>query len=91
MAYRIEFLKDHRVVAAKLWPRSLEAATAHALAQYPRQHTRNGATSVSVICERTGMVVFAFRDDHCRPTERRRIALDLAPRGIGLSAAARLH
>jgi hypothetical protein len=91
LAYKIEFLKDQRVVAKKLWPCSLEAATAHALAQYPRQHLRNGATSVSVTCERTGMVVFAFRDEHCGPKERRRIELGIAPLGVRPITVERLH
>lgn len=91
MAYRIEFLRKKQVVATKLWPCSLEAATAHALAQYPRQHLRNGVTSVSVTCERTGMVVFAFRDEHCGPRERRRIDLGIAPLGVSPLKVDRLH
>jgi hypothetical protein len=80
MAYRISFLKRSKVIGAKLWPCSLEAAAAHALAQFSQQHLKHGVTSVTVTNERTGNVVFEFASDACSPVERRRIELGLAPR-----------
>ncbi|WP_244513856.1 hypothetical protein [Methylobacterium sp. UNC378MF] len=59
MAYKITFRRGKRESFTKLWPCDLEAATAYALAQLPIQKRENGATSVSVICERTGEVVFS--------------------------------
>lgn len=59
MAYKITFRKGKRESFTKLWPCDLEAATAYALAQLPIQHREKGATSVSVICERTGDVMFS--------------------------------
>jgi|GEM_PF-1459297 len=60
MAYRISFQKGKRVSFTKLWPCDLEAAIAHAKAQLPVQRAQTGATSVNVVCERTGEVVFTF-------------------------------
>ncbi|MGH1570789.1 hypothetical protein ACRAWG_09160 [Methylobacterium sp. P31] len=62
MAYKITYRKGKRAISAKLWPCELEAAIAHAKAQLPVQHAQNGATSVSVSCERTGEVVFTFAE-----------------------------
>ncbi len=59
MAYKITFRRGKRESFTKLWPCDLEAATAYALAQLPVQNRENGATSVSVVCERTGEVVFS--------------------------------
>ncbi|WP_342108936.1 hypothetical protein [Methylobacterium sp. SI9] len=63
MAYRISFQKGKRVSFTKLWPCDLEAAVSHAKAQLPAQRAQNGATSVRVICERTGEVVFTFSEE----------------------------
>lgn len=82
VAYRAIFSKGNRTVASRLWPCSLEAATAHALAQYPLQHTRNGATSVTVVDARTGAALFQFADTDMGSRERRRISLGLPPRGV---------
>lgn len=60
MAYKISFQKGKRVSFTKLWPCDLEAAIAHAKAQLPLQRAQNGATSVNVVCERTGEVVYTF-------------------------------
>jgi hypothetical protein len=62
MAYKITFRKGKRVSATKLWPCDLEAAVAHAKAQLPLQREQNGATSVSVSCERTGDVMFTYTE-----------------------------
>ncbi|SDN06392.1 hypothetical protein SAMN05216360_105246 [Methylobacterium phyllostachyos] len=62
MAYRISFQKGKRVSFTKLWPCDLEAAIAHAKAQLPVQRAQSGATSVSVVCERTGEVVYTFTE-----------------------------
>ncbi|MWV25347.1 hypothetical protein FVE89_25920 [Methylobacterium sp. 2A] len=62
-AYRISFRKGKRVSFTKLWPCDLEAAIAHAKAQLPVQQAQNGATSVNVVCERTGAVVFTFTEE----------------------------
>ncbi|MBE7203578.1 MAG: hypothetical protein INR70_38080 [Parafilimonas terrae] len=62
MAYKITFRKGKRVSSTKLWPCDLEAAVAHAKAQLPIQRGQNGATSVSVSCERTGDVMFTFAE-----------------------------
>jgi hypothetical protein len=58
MAYRITFRRGKRTSSTRLWPCDLEAATVYALAQLPIQNRQNGATSVSVTCERTGEIVF---------------------------------
>jgi hypothetical protein len=63
MAYRISFWKGKRISFTKLWPCDLEAAVAHAKAQLPVQRAHSGATSVSVLCERTGEVVFTFAEE----------------------------
>ena len=62
MAYKIAFWRGKREVYAKAWPCDLEAATTHAKAQLPIQHMKRGAKSVSVICERTGEVVFSLTE-----------------------------
>ena len=63
MAYRISFRKGKRISFTKLWPCDLEAAIAHAKAHLPAQRAQTGATAVSVICERTGEVVFTFAEE----------------------------
>lgn len=62
MAYKITFRKGKRVSSSKLWPCDLEAAVAHAREQLAIQRRQTGATSVSVSCERTGDVMFTFRE-----------------------------
>lgn len=62
MAYKIIFRKGKRVSSTKLWPCDLEAAIAHAKAQLALQRDQTGATSVSVSCERTGDVVFTYKE-----------------------------